>query len=503
MLAQSKFAIIGFVLLLASFAGLFLLSATRDYAVQSLSAADRAYEVYDDFSPITDKGLIGYKILAVGALLLSMAHVFHAPQQTVFRHHGFSIPPLYGAGALIILAWWPSALIVSIALFAAGYPWKARNLPNQAIVWTVMALFTLALVLRVEKIPNVKDQALQNDAKSYMELSQTMRHPYDTGRREPLLVYVNLALSYLVSPPSDLTKENYLPIRYVTVALSCVAVVLIYLFGVRFFSHQTGFIAALIAATDKALIYRSLQGLRLEIIIILSLLAVWLTLQVSRKERKTLSAIIMGFVYGLLLLTRTSFLPFTAFLLGWGWLTKTKTFTQCAIAGMVCTIMMLPYYIHCWQEFGDPFYDSAYVAEWYYKAALNDHDMELSEPLTMAGLMFHKYSWYQSIGFTVIGAADTLFGTYALRLFYSPFPTTLIGASLIGYTLWLFRSGKRFYLLALVLLIGPVAFFLGLLEWTKSSTVFDWRLLAHLIPWMAYACAEGLIFSISQLRPEQ
>ena len=486
-------------LLLFSFVGLLLISSTsRHYAIQTLSAGDRAYQFYDDFTPDPDKSTTAYKILMV----MSFFFITRMQDRSFLEHHRAWVFGLYIIGAAIVLAWWPGALVVTIVLMLVAYPWRVPDLPKPTIRWAAAALFVFALILRLEKIPNVAHAPLQPDAKSYMELSQNMDHPYDTGRREPFPVYVNWVLSSIVQPPHDLSVQGYLPIRLLTVILSCTVTVLIYLFGVRYFSHQTGFLAALIAVGNKALIYRSLQGLRLEWVILFTLLAIGLTLRSSSPERKVGPGLALGFISGLLLLTRTSFLPFVAFLLAWGWWTKTKTLAQCVIAGAFCSLMVLPYYIHCWYEFGDPFYVSTFAAQWYYQASLGNLSVVLDERITMGELMFQKFPWYRSMGFTALGTLDTLFGRYALRFFYFPFSSALIGASLVGYALWTLQSGKRFYILLLLILLGPMAFILGLCL-VSGRPDFDWRLLAHLFPWMAYASAEGLLFLTRQSRNQR
>jgi len=94
----------------------------------------------------------------------------------------------------------------------------------------------------------------------------------------------------------------------------------------------------------------------------------------------------------------------------------------------------------------------------------------------------------------VEGILDTLFGRFALRLFYLPFSVVLIGCSLVGYLCWMTRPEKWCFLLCIGLLLGPMAFVLAMLN--HSPVTFDWRTVAHLFPFMAYAAGEGLFWGV-------
>ena len=103
--------------------------------------------------------------------------------------------------------------------------------------------------------------------------------------------------------------------------------------------------------------------------------------------------------------------------------------------------------------------------------------------------MFKLFKWHQTILYSIVGTLDAFLGRYALRLFYLPLSAALIGCSAIGYFLLARPPGSAIARLLRLAALGPMAFFMGIL--IHSKTVFDWRLVAHLFPFMVYAAVEG------------
>ncbi len=150
-------------------------------------------------------------------------------------------------------------------------------------------------------------------------------------------------------------------------------------------------------------------------------------------------------------------------------------------------------------EYGDLFYSGSYhVNKFYYMVVFGTGNPNSSSVpfVTPSELMFRIYPWYKTVLLTLEGTADTLFGRYALRLFYLPFSVVLIGASLVGYSRWLMDKEGIMLLVSMLLLIGPMAFILGMLN--HSSVVFDWRTIAHPFPLMVYAATDGLLYLVEK-----
>ncbi len=474
----------------AGFLALFFLSAESiQYAYYSFSAGDAAYQFYDDFLVSVEKPIWLFKCIFIVFFLL----IFQLRTNQQKNHWQWFVLAIC---TLLLCIHWSMAILSALLLACYLYPWASTQLTRKDLVCWALALFALALIFRMEKLPNVATQPLQPDAQTYMGFAKSLTWGYDSGHREPLWAWLVMILDWVKPLPDDLSESGYLPLRLLSVFFSCTAALIIYLFGTRFFSHRIGFLAALLYAANKGMIYRSLQGLRLELFIILLLaaigLAIWLT---ERKQFHWNQMILFGVVCGFLLLLRTSGLPLFVLLILWIWIHQRFSFRIPIIAAIIALGMAAPYYYYCWHTYGDPLYSANTHTNFYYQLMFPTEENEI-ESRSAVYMFFHVFPWYKSVFYTGIGTANTLFGSYALRLFYFPFSTLLIGSSLLGYILWLQRSKTILLLLCMLLLLGPMAFFVGALVYYNG--VFDWRLISHLFPFMAFAAAEGLLFLLRQ-----
>ncbi|MFH1739258.1 MAG: hypothetical protein ABIH23_09640 [bacterium] len=496
---SQRFARSILLLLLAAWIALFGLSPeTRRYAIQSFSCGDSAFSFYDDFPSSANKSLFPFKVLSVFALWL-IYKVGQEPANSAPASRKRLLLLLFIGGALIFL-WWSSALVVLSSLLLLCYPWKNSETAGKNTRWVLAALIVIALTLRLEKIPNVASSPLQPDASQYVQLSQTMTWFYDTQHREPLLAGIDRILTLFFPVPEDLTTSGYLPVRLLTVVLSCGVVAAIFMIGRALFSHRTAFLAALLFAVNKAFVYRSLQGLRVELLILGILGVVALASRSPCGASKNLCrGVLLGVVGGLLLLVRTACLPFVVFVYCLAWWKGTYTARACAIAAIICAVLVIPYHIYCWNEYGDPMYSGNYhVNKFYYMTVFETGAPDTShEPFVKPfELMFSIFPRYKTALLTLEGVLDTLFGRYALRLFYLPFSPLLIGCSALAYIRWI--QDKRCWPLGpmLLLLLGPMAFILAMLN--HSPVVFDWRTVAHLFPFMALAAVDGLFYLLDR-----
>lgn len=485
------------VLLLAWFGLLFASTTTRDYAVYSFLGGDSAYSFYDDFQQLPDKPFYLFQLPALGAL--GLLYRVGAENDWVRTHRGWT-RLWFALGAILICTWWSGILIVVSALFLVVYPWKDESLSGPITGWVVLALAAVSSVLRFEKLPNVLSMPLQPDAEQYVALAQRMTWFYDTTHREPLLAWIVWFLSFLFPIPDNLAETGYLPVRIATILLSSGIPVAMFLFGKKYGAHQPAFLAALLFAINKAFIYRSLQGLRLELLILGMLIVLWLALTfASNRASYGSTSIWLGIGSGLLLLVRTACLPFVVFLYIWIGYVNGRAWRNIVVSGILCLTIASPYYLYCWNEYGDPMYSGSYhLNKFYYMTVLRTDAPDTSNlpTVSLGELMLVKYPWHRSAAFILEGVADTLWGRFALRLFFVPFSVVFIGCSLVGYGLWTRDSIKRWWILVLVLLLGPMAFVLAMMN--HSTVTFDWRTVAHLFPFMAYAASEGLLFVLAQ-----
>jgi hypothetical protein len=479
-------------LILASLALFGVSPATRDYSIQSFSASDAAYHFYDDFPIQVQKPLFMFQCL----LVLSLPLIYLASDRRRFQNRrGFEIA-FYLAGGALIFAWWASSFLVIAGLFLLGYPWRDREVSRKQIRWTLAALFAVALLFRLEKLPNVMDRPLQPDSIQYVHYAQQATWFYDTNHREPLWAWINLGLSWIFPLPADLEQHGYPPIRIATILLSSLGVLAAFEFGRRWISHPAGFAAALLMAGNKALIYRSLQGLREELLVLLifALLGfAWVKSDTQKENRR--NTLFLGLSGALLLLLRTSCLPLVVFSFAWAAWSQRYSLPRILIASAICLAPAMPYYAYCWSKFGDPLYSGNAHIRFYYRALFGQYPPE-DQRISPFQFMFRIFTWYESVFYTMAGILDTFVGRYALRLFYFPASVLWIGASAVEYARWIANPNQRIRIVILLLLLGPMAFFMGIL--IRCATVFDWRLVAHLFPFMAYAAAEGTFYLLQQ-----
>jgi hypothetical protein len=252
---------------------------------------------------------------------------------------------------------------------------------------------------------------------------------------------------------------------------------------------------ALLMALDKALMYRSLQGLRLEILMLGLFGLLWLSWS-SAKTKNLLDkrTIALGLIGAALLLIRTSCLPIVAFSFLFALVSGKQTWKQIGVAGLICMIPVLPYYIYCWQTYGDPLFSGNCHIQFYYQAVFKENPPD-GQRITPIQMMLVVFPWYESLFHTLAGTIDAYLGEKAFQLFYLPLSPLIIGASAIGYIRWIMDQKRWIFLINLLLMLGPMAFFLGIL-----GTHFDWRLVAHLLPLMAFASFEGMQYLLSSAK---
>ncbi len=479
------------VVLIFGWMGLFFLGSTREYALQAFSFGDFSFAFYDDFPPLPGKSTFLFQILSL-VILVGLYPVVSSTKW--FQRHLKIITTLYFLGGVCILIEWATVLGVFLVIFFASYPWDQEEEKSKTVRYLVFALFIVSLLLRIEKLRNVAFIPLQVDSQGFLTLAQSQTWLYDTHHREPFLCWIFWLLIQVFPLPENLHIHGYLPARVFTVILSAFTIVAAFEFGKQFFSQRIAFITAVLMALNKGLIYRSLQGLRLELFILMLFVVIWLALWKRNENRSWLSACLLGIAAGLFLLIRTSGIPIILFLFLWAWWSGVRSLRECNIAFILILTITCPYYFYCWQKFGDPLFSGTGHIRFYYQAVFGEGSLQ-GHSISASEIMFSVYTWYQSLAFSIEGLLDTLIGRYALRLFYVPASPLLIGSTIVGYWLWIREHQKRGFFILTLLLIGPMAFFIGMLN--HSAEVFDWRLVAHLIPFMGYAGAEGFLSLVS------
>lgn len=490
------------VVLLGAWVGLLCVSpVTRDYTVQSFSAGDGAYHFFDDF--------IAHGVVH-GVWLwyaVSFACVMFIFMRYVSRYTLSFIRACFGAlccGA-IASVWWGSVFACVLFCVIVLYPWHRPQLLKKQEIAIPLFLFFIALLFRLEKLPDMIGHPLHPDAFQYLRLSGSMSWWYDTLHREPLWAWVNKCMTCIFTIPETVIQTGYMPIRFLTVLLSSGVVVMTYRVGRRVSSHNVAFCAAVLVAINKSLIYRSVQGLRLELITLGILYVLFLFIDRERWLRHQYRwSVIMGIVCGLLLLTKTTCLLFVVIMIILLWIMKRNTLYGTILTVDICALIAVPYYMYCAHTFGDPLYSASYHLNiFYYMTQFDHYETQLAHLpfITAKELLFSIYPWQKTAVLLTEGMFDIVFGRFAFRIMYVPFSVCLIGCSLVGYARWFMHPQQRIFVMVLCVTALPLALPLAMLR--DTSVMPDWRLVAHLAPFIALAAAEGMIYLFGCLGNEQ
>jgi len=281
-----------------------------------------------------------------------------------------------------------------------------------------------------------------------------------------------------------------------TIALSSLVCLFIYLAGKKQFHHTTAALAAFLAVINKSFIYRSLQGLRLELFMLGILILIILSLKREHaSHNRLLTTFLLGITCGLLALTRTSGIFFVVPLLVMVFVMKKYTLRETLCAAALFLLLLIPVMVNSFQTFGQLFYSNAYhLNSVYHMTTLKipAPDTTTLPFMRAQNLIVNVYGIPKTLMLMSEGMMDMLFARFALRILYIPFSVIIIMTSILSYCRWLWSREKLMLLIMLFFLAAPLA--LPLAMFNHSPMRLDWRLVAHLFPFIAWAGIDGLFF---------
>jgi len=262
---------------------------------------------------------------------------------------------------------------------------EGTSLSSLAFVLAVGLIVLVGLALRLGDWRAVAEQGvkLPSDTREYLTIARQMKYFYWPSYREPLHPALIRAATWLVGPTERAP-------RLVSLTFSNLLVLTTALVGWRLFGKWPALAGSLFVAVHPYYLYRSTEGLRLELYSVLLLAFIWL-LSGEEGGRLTVRIVLAGVVGGLLSLARMTSFVFVVPALIWCVLSHRKgrlrNISLAALAGLVlATLMVAPYLYVCHRYLGDSLIWINRHATWWHHRELDEAERaDRSQTLQEAG----------------------------------------------------------------------------------------------------------------------
>jgi hypothetical protein len=318
-----------------------------------------------------------------------------------------------------------------------------------------------------------------SDPYTYLQRAREMNSFYGAHYREPVFPFVVKFYLWMLSGQD-------VAVSFASATFSVLCVLATYLMGALAFSRWVGCAAALGMAVEREVISWGVAGCRDDAFAFAVGLSICAMLY-HRRKPSIGSAVALGTSAALACLTRIFSVSFLApgflFLLLWPVGSWSKRLRGVMIATLTAMVLVAPYLVNCWREFGDPLYTLNYQPRYYLAA-------EQVQSATTPGAVGY-------ISEKLLNAPFQTLDTWALGMTSYPFLNKwggfepwlpglgywLAGAALLGLILFAASANGRLLLVALASAQVPFAF-----TWQLSS---DWRYTEFTYPF--FLVAVGLV----------
>jgi len=250
--------------------------------------------------------------------------------------------------------------------------------PGFVLVLALIVAVGLALRLGDWRAVEAAGGRLGPDAREYLTIARQMKGFYWPSYREPLHPALIRMATWVVGPSERAP-------RLVSFTFSNLLVLVTALVGWRLFGSKTSptggrwpaLAASAFVAVHPYYLFRSTEGLRIELYSVLLLVFVWL-LSDERVARPALRLVLAGAVGGLLSLLRMTSFIFILPALTWCVLARAKgsSLRSRSLAGltavMIMVLMVTPYLYVCHRYLGDSLIWINRHADWWYHRELAD-----------------------------------------------------------------------------------------------------------------------------------
>ena len=330
-----------------------------------------------------------------------------------------------------------------------------------------------------------------SDPYTYLQRAREMSSFYGAHYREPVFPFVVKVYLWLLS-------DQDVAVSFASATFSVLCVLATYLMGALAFSRWVGCAAALGMAVEREAISWGVAGYRDEAFACAVGLSTCAMLCYRRKP-STGSAVALGVSAALVCLTRIFSVSFLApgflFLLLWPAGSWRQRLRGLVIATLAAMVLVAPYLVNCWQEFGDPLYTLNYQSLYYLAA-------EHAQPSTTPGAVGY-------VGEKLLTAPAQTLDTWVLGMTSYPFVNKwggfepwlpglgrwLGGAALLGLFLFAASGNGRLLLVVLASAQVPFAF-----TWRLSA---DWRYTAFTYPFFLLAAGLVITNAVALSRPSR
>ena len=331
----------------------------------------------------------------------------------------------------------------------------------------------------------------RSDPYTYLMRAREMGAFYGAHYREPVFPFVVRCYLWMLG-------DQDVAVSFASATFSVLCIFATYFLGALAFSEWVGWAAALGMAVEHEAISWGVSGWRDDAFAFAVALSVCSVLY-HRRKPSIGSAVAIGTSAALACLTRISSLSFLGpvfvCLLFWpaaSWRQRRRDF---AIATMTATILVAPYLVNCWREFGDPLYAINYHPGYYLAA-------EHLQPSATPGAAGYIGEKLINAPFQTLDAAALGMTSYPFLNKWNGFEPWvpglghyLAGAALLGLLLFSASANGRLLLVALASAQVPFAF-----TWQLSA---DWRYTEFAYPFFLVAAALVVTNVVAFSRPSR
>jgi hypothetical protein len=346
--------------------------------------------------------------------------------------------------------------------------WQTGNPSERFWIWFALAgVLVWGASARLAALTEMGWTQLDQDAVTYMQITDMMSAPYDTNSREPLWIWIVKGWFLLIG-------VSPLHLRILTVLLSLILILVAY----KLFTDYTdrplvGLVVALLLSSSPYLIRLSVRGLREEAYMIAVLCLVYLVFVpgIRRPGWQATGLALAG--AAVQLLRFNSYTLIAPLLLWWGWKRASGRWWLAGLALLFIVGVSIPHLLHNARLYGDPMYSVNVHFVW-----ARNYEFVLLKEIGCDGCPSRDQALMDSTLGPTINAFQYLFGLHGINEIMELTVRGYLDLYLRPGDLFEIQSGLRSFTGYLVYLIG-----LGLVlcsEYRAMLVVL--LLLANMVP---------------------
>ena len=329
------------------------------------------------------------------------------------------------------------------------------------------------------------DMPYRFDAKSYIGSARAMDHFYEAQLREPLFVFATKVGLWL-------TGGQDIAVSMMSSLFSALIIVATYALGRSIGGAAVGLLGALFIAIERQMIWTGTAGYRDDLFTLLTVLFACGCIRLLRRPSLP-GALVTGVIGGFANLTRITSLSFVlpglfVVALSRGIGGARQMLRPAIVSGLIAVMLLAPFLVTSWMEFGDPLYSINWATSWYRTRG----GLDGSEDMTAGAYLVNRLrdepgpTLHTGLrGFTIYPWANKWTGFSAH--WGGPFGSALKWLSVAGVLMWIWVPAGRMALLVFAASMLPFAF-----TWEVRGGA-QWRFTMHAYPFLLAAAAYALV----------